>query len=96
MFCDVLETPLCDCLDYNLSDVYNALTIHGLATAGQLPKSVLDVTNFWKSTSYSIGGMVFSLDDIEHGILRGTVGSFCFPSCSKFPGINPVVAPSIL
>ena len=54
-----------------MSDVYNALTIHGLATAEQLPKSVLDVSNFWKLTCYSIGGTVFSLDDIEHGILRG-------------------------
>ena len=55
----------------NPSDVYNALTIHGLATAEQLPNSVLDVSNFWKLTCYSIGGMVFSLDDIEHGVLRG-------------------------
>ena len=52
-------------------DVYNALTIHGLAVADRLPRSVLDVSNFWKLTCYSIGGMVFSLDDIEHGILRG-------------------------
>lgn len=52
-------------------NVYNALTIHGLATAEQLPRSVLDVSNFWKLTCYSIGGMIFSLDDIEHGVLRG-------------------------
>ena len=55
----------------NPSDVYNALTIHGLAIVEQLPNSVLDVSNFWKLTCYSIGGMVFSLDDIEHGVLRG-------------------------
>ena len=78
MFYDVVETPF-DCLNYILSDVYNALTIHGLATTGQLPKSVLDVSNFWKSTSYSIGGMVFSLDDIEHGVLRGLFRFYLIP-----------------
>ena len=52
-------------------DIYNALTIHGLAVSEQLPRSVLDVSKFWQSTSYNIGGLVFSLDDIEHGVLRG-------------------------
>lgn len=52
-------------------NVYNALTIHGLSVADQLPTSVLDIAKFWRSTAYDIGGMVFSLDDIEHGILRG-------------------------
>jgi len=32
---------------------------------------VTDVSNFWKSTAYNINGLVFSLDDIEHGVLRG-------------------------
>ncbi|KAK2158173.1 hypothetical protein LSH36_175g03004 [Paralvinella palmiformis] len=32
---------------------------------------ILDVQLFWKTTAYHIGGHVFSLDDIEHGILRG-------------------------
>ena len=61
-------------------DVYNALTIHGLASGDQLPASVLEVSHFWKRTCYDIGGHVLSLDDIEHGILRGmcvsAMGSF--------------------
>ena len=58
-------------LNSKSKDIYNALTIHGLAAREQLPKSVLDIQQFWRVTCYSIGGHVFSLDDIEHGILRG-------------------------
>ena len=36
-----------------------------------LPNSVLEINNFWRRTSYNIGTFIFSLDDIEHGILRG-------------------------
>ena len=39
-----------------------------------LPNSVLEIKNFWRKTSYNIGGQKFSLDDIEHGILRGMDG----------------------
>ncbi|XP_077979261.1 uncharacterized protein LOC144434637 [Glandiceps talaboti] len=52
-------------------NIYNALTIHGLIECDSLPASVLDVRQFWHTTAYNIGGHVFSLDDIEHGILRG-------------------------
>lgn len=52
-------------------NVYNALTIHGLVSLSCLPGSVLEVQYFWKTTCYDISGLVFSLDDIEHGILRG-------------------------
>ncbi len=55
------------------SDVYNSLTIHGLATAEVLPSSVLEVEQFWRRTAYIIGGLIYSLDDIEHGVLRGGV-----------------------
>ena len=54
----------------NNADVYNCLTIHGLASSSQLPSSVLEIRQFWKNTAYSINGHTFSLDDIEHGILR--------------------------
>lgn len=51
--------------------MYNALTVHGLSIVVPLPSSVLEVDHFWAHTAYNIGGHVFSLDDIEHGILRG-------------------------
>ena len=54
-----------------LSDLYNVLTIHGVAEQATLPSSVLDIQQFWKTTGYNVGGLVYSLDDIEHGILRG-------------------------
>eukprot|EP00731_Ephydatia_muelleri_P024961 Em0017g44a len=72
-------------------NVYNALTIHGLVSLSCLPGSVLEVQHFWKTTCYNISGMVFSLDDIEHGILRAPPslswvtqtlgGSFPLQSC---------------
>jgi hypothetical protein len=71
---------LCDCdlteLDDNekkafFVNVYNALTVHGLARADPLPASVLELDRFWALTAYNIGGHLFSLDDIEHGVLRG-------------------------
>ena len=58
------------------SDIYNALTIHGLSEREKLPDSVLNVQLFWKTTAYNIGGQTYSLDDIEHGILRGECYNF--------------------
>ena len=54
-----------------LSDLYYALTIHGLPEQATLPSSVLDIQQFWKTTGYNVGDLVYSLDDIEHGIMRG-------------------------
>ncbi|XP_032787308.2 uncharacterized protein LOC116924839 [Daphnia magna] len=51
-------------------NVYNTLTIHALSKVEPLPKSLLDISNFWKHSAYNINGFVFSLDDIEHGVLR--------------------------
>ncbi|KAK0068380.1 hypothetical protein Bpfe_002315 [Biomphalaria pfeifferi] len=51
-------------------NIYNCLTLHGLIEQPKLPESVLQVQQFFKTTSYTIAGLVFSLDDIEHGILR--------------------------
>lgn len=52
-------------------NIYNALCIHGIASLSMLPHSVLDIQQFWKTTAYKIGSHVYSLDDLEHGILRG-------------------------
>jgi len=51
-------------------NIYNVLTIHGLASQESLPDNVLHVKSFWKKTMYNFGGVDLSLDDIEHGILR--------------------------
>ena len=53
------------------SDLYNFLTIHGIASVIDLPKSILDLNQFGKTTSYKVGAYFYSLDDIQHGVLRG-------------------------
>lgn len=50
-------------------NLYNFLTIDGILKAG-VTTSVQDVKGFFAKTSYRLGEYVFSLDDIEHGILR--------------------------
>jgi hypothetical protein len=51
-------------------NVYNALALHGIVRLG-VRRSVRRVWNFFGRVSYRVGGLVFSLDDIEHGLLRG-------------------------
>lgn len=53
------------------ADLYNVLTIETIGTLKDLPKSVLDLNQFGKTSSFRIGAHLYSLDDIEHGILRG-------------------------
>ena len=54
-------------------NIYNALTIHGAIAAG-VKKSVLEAKGFFRHTAYRIGPWVFSLDAIEHGLLRENRG----------------------
>ncbi len=50
-------------------NIYNTLVIHGVADLG-LERSVREVWRFFDRVGYDIGGHRFSLNDIEHGILR--------------------------
>jgi len=52
-------------------NIYNALNVHGIISRGGLPDSLTAKIGYWKRTGYMIDGMRFTLDDIEHGILRG-------------------------
>ena len=56
-------------------NIYNALTLHAIvaasASAGAPLRSVTDVPRFWAAHAYRVGGHALSLDDIEHGVLRG-------------------------
>nr|XP_053631737.1 uncharacterized protein LOC128688056 isoform X1 [Cherax quadricarinatus] len=52
-------------------NVYNALTVDSLCHLKTLPASTLDVENFWTTNAYLIGPHTYTLDQIEHGILRG-------------------------
>lgn len=51
-------------------NIYNALVIHGIVALG-LRQSVWEAGPFFRRARYVVGGHVFSLDDIEHGLLRG-------------------------
>ncbi len=50
-------------------NVYNGLTNYFIISRG-LEKSVWEVPDFFTALTVNIGGEDFSLDDIEHGILR--------------------------
>ena len=51
-------------------NIYNTAVIHGVIELG-LQKSVKELRGFFDRVTYGIGGYLFSLNDIEHGILRG-------------------------
>ena len=50
-------------------NIYNILIIHGVIEFG-IRGSVLEISNFFGRIGYNIGGLFFTPDDIEHGILR--------------------------
>jgi len=51
-------------------NVYNALVLHGIVNLG-VRRSVARAWNFFGRVAYRVDGAVFSLDDVEHGVLRG-------------------------
>uniref|UniRef100_A0A3Q3IP55 Uncharacterized protein n=1 Tax=Monopterus albus TaxID=43700 RepID=A0A3Q3IP55_MONAL len=51
-------------------NIYNALVIHGYLRLGA-PTNVWQRYRFFNYVSYLIGGEVFTLQDIENGVLRG-------------------------
>lgn len=50
-------------------NVYNALVLHAVVARG-VTDSVRSVGDFYGESQYDVGGHAFSLDDIEHGLLR--------------------------
>jgi len=56
-------------------NVYNLLVIHGII-AHKVKRSVRNAKNFYTDTQYLLGGYTLSLDDIEHGILRGNAHKY--------------------
>ncbi|MEW6334162.1 MAG: DUF547 domain-containing protein [Thermodesulfobacteriota bacterium] len=50
-------------------NLYNTIVVDGIIAVG-IKKSVKEVTGFFSRLHYVIGGLAFSPDDIEHGILR--------------------------
>ena len=56
-------------------NLYNGLVIHAVITY-QIQDKVNDKKDFFSDSAYTIGGHTFSLDDIEHGILRANAKTF--------------------
>jgi len=57
-------------------NIYNSLTIHALvhqSKSGNVP-TPKNVADFWSIHCYKIGGYVYNLDDMEHGVLRANKG----------------------
>ena len=54
-------------------NVYNSLTIHAVAALGG-PADLLSRLRLYDEASYQIGPHVYSLNDIESGVLRGNQG----------------------
>jgi len=51
-------------------NLYNALILHGVIHYS-VSGSMLGDLGFFRRVAYDVGGMRFSADDIEHGVLRG-------------------------
>lgn len=58
-------------------NIYNVLVVHGIIELN-IKNSVNEISGFFEKVSYKIGNYIFSLDDIEHGILRGNVKKYFF------------------
>ncbi len=44
--------------------------IHALISLDSMPESPLKVSGMWSKFAYNVGSCLFTLDDIEHGVLR--------------------------
>jgi hypothetical protein len=63
-------------------NLYNALVIDGVIRANvrtSVTEGFLGIVRFFYRTAYNVGGLRFSLEDIEHGILRANRGSVFVP-----------------
>lgn len=63
-------------------NLYNSLTIDAVKSFG-ISKSVTEgwfgILRFFRRAAYNVGGNRFSLEDIEHGVLRANKGHPYFP-----------------
>ncbi|XP_033644944.1 uncharacterized protein LOC117304534 [Asterias rubens] len=71
-------------------NVYNALVIHANVQNGS-PTNLWQRYKFFNRTCYIIGGHIYSLQDIENGVLRSNrkgIGQFSRPFSKSDPRIN--------
>ncbi|TRZ01052.1 hypothetical protein DNTS_033667 [Danionella cerebrum] len=81
-------------------NIYNTLVIHGNLRLG-FPRNIWQRYRFFNYVSYFIGGQLFTLQDIENGVLRGNrkgIAQFLKPFSSSDPRLQvalPEVEPLI-
>ncbi len=51
-------------------NLYNTLTLHAIQVA-QIKTEILEVLGFYNRFAYQVGEYIFTLNEIEHGVLRG-------------------------
>jgi hypothetical protein len=76
-------------------NIYNTAVIHGVIELG-LKNSVKEAFGFFNRVMYEIGGFRFSLNEMEHGILRGNRRhplGFLKPFRDKDPRLEFIVLP---
>ena len=56
-------------------NIYNAMVVHATAAVGPAEGGTFGRLRWYDSVSYSIGGLTFNLNDVEHGILRANAPS---------------------
>ncbi|KAJ0400820.1 hypothetical protein P43SY_008608 [Pythium insidiosum] len=59
-------------------NLYHLMLIHA-SVLGFLPKSITQWSKFFNGVSYNIGGMYFSIAEIEHGIIRAPMATLRIP-----------------
>lgn len=68
-------------------NTYNALVAEGIAALG-LRRSIWEAPDFFQRVRCRVGGLVFSADEIEHGVLRGNRPS-PLSAAAPFPEGDP-------
>lgn len=66
-------------------NLYNTLTVHAIVEF-EVKGSVLSERGFFRKARYAVGEFVLSLDEIEHGVLRGNRAPPYVPSRTFAPG----------
>lgn len=69
-------------------NIYNVLVIHGTVEKGT-PTSTYKRYKFFSTVSYILGGQVYSLNDIENGVLRSNRSSMATLYCIPFGKADP-------
>lgn len=69
-------------------NIYNTLCLHAYVVHGP-PDSVLKRYTFFRALSYRVGGLDLTLDDVEHGILRGNKRPPMLPFLQQLRSPNP-------